>query len=827
MVRIEKFEMQGFKSFAKKTLITFPSNFSVICGPNGSGKSNILDGLVFVLGRSSAKAIRADKMLETIFNGGKTKEPAEFAKVIIHFDNSDKKIPLEEEDIIISRTVNRKGISIYKLNGRTVNRETILEMLRPAHILPDGHNIILQGQITEIIEMSPLGRREIIDEVSGIREYDEKRDKAQRELMTVEERLKESSIVLTERDSNLKRLEVEHKSAQQYKKSTTELDKLRASLAKKKLNEAEESMQKLDSKVSEKEKDIVKFGKEVENIDKDMENLEKGREKIQRRLFDRAKDIEVIKRVEGIKSEIQRRKDRIEFDKLEIIRLEDLIKRLEFLRQKEMEGGASRAVQEITKLGRTGIYGTVASLMKVESKFQTAIEIAAGPHLHDIIVNNEDTAIEAVNYLKKNKIGRATFLPLDKIRPREFTAKRFLNKEGVIGVALDLIDFDKKFHNAFSFILGDTLIVDRIETAKRLGIGETRFVTLDGDLIERSGAIIGGFYYKRTSERDEISNYDKQKQNLHKELDSLEKEIKELEKKLKELTTEEQLGSKELLNLQVEIQEIENNLSHSRNKRKEFYENKLTLEEEINRLRINRARWEAALENVKSEFENYKGSKEFYDLAVGTMENKIRDAIANINSLGAINMKALEEYELQKSQYDELKGKTDKLTEERNKVLEIIGSIEGRRKEAFQKTLDQLREQFKIVFKDLTGGEAELKLEGETLEDSGLVVEASPAGKRLLNIDAMSGGEKTLTALAFLFAIQRFRPAPFYILDEVDAALDKPNTKKIIDLIKNYSKGAQFLVISHNDATVGAADCVYGVSMEGGESKLVGIKMPE
>ena len=107
------------------------------------------------------------------------------------------------------------------------------------------------------------------------------------------------------------------------------------------------------------------------------------------------------------------------------------------------------------------------------------------------------------------------------------------------------------------------------------------------------------------------------------------------------------------------------------------------------------------------------------------------------------------------------------------------------------------------------------------------MIEASPPGRKVLNIDAMSGGEKTMTALAFLFAIQTFRPAPFYILDEIDAALDKPNTKKMNEFIKLKRKKAQFIVISHNDTTIQAADCVYGVSMEDGESKLIGIKMPE
>lgn len=249
MVRIDKIEMQGFKSFAKKTLMTFPSNFSTICGPNGSGKSNTADAVCFVLGRSSAKGLRADKMLEVIFNGGKGKQPAEFAKVAIFFDNSDKRFPLEDAQIAVSRKINRKGVSIYKLNGHTVTREKILEVLHAANIQPDGHNIILQGNVTEIIEMSPLGRREIIDEISGIAEFDDKRTKAQRELLTVENRLKESSIVLTERSAQIAKLEQESKAAEEYQKLSKHLDVFRASVAHKKLSEVESAMNLLDGKI--------------------------------------------------------------------------------------------------------------------------------------------------------------------------------------------------------------------------------------------------------------------------------------------------------------------------------------------------------------------------------------------------------------------------------------------------------------------------------------------------------------------------------------------------------------------------------------------------
>ncbi|MEM5872427.1 MAG: AAA family ATPase [Candidatus Aenigmatarchaeota archaeon] len=824
MTRIEKLEMQGFKSFAKKTVITFPSNFSVIAGPNGSGKSNVLDSICFVLGRTSAKSLRADRMMEMIFHGSKTKPPAEFAKVTLYFDNSEREFPIDEDKLIISRKINQKGISTYKLNGKTVTRETIQEILRPARIYSEGHNIILQGDVTDIIEMSPLERRELLDEISGVKEFDEKREKAQRELMTVEERLKESSIVLMEKRATLERLDSERKAAQQYQKLTSELDKLRASLAKQRLQEAEDAMKKLDKKISEIASGEI--DKEIEAIDKEIENLEKKRNEISKKLFDRSKDIAIIKEVERIKAEINRKKDKIEMNKIEIERINDIIKRLELIKQKEIEGSVSKAVQDVLKLGWTGVYGTIASLSSVPNEYQIAIEVAAGPHLHDIVVSNENIAIECVNYLKKNKIGRATFLPLDKIKPRNADyLKGFLNKEGVIGIALDLIKFDKKYFNAFSFVFGETLVIDKIETAKKLGIGEARYVTLDGDLIEKSGAIIGGFYIgkKVFTEIEDIKTYSLRKEQIKNEIEKLENEIIKLNKELEQLITEEQVGSKEIVELQKEREEIEQKYEAMKTKRKRLFEEKMNSQEEINKLRIKRARLEAELDNLKLEFENYK-KIETYNLSSNVLENKIKETLNAINALGPINMKALDEYNQQKIVYDELKQKVDKLTEERNKILEIMAEIEGKRKDVFMKTLEGIREQFKIVFKDLMGGEADIRLIGGM--DSGLLIEANPSGRKLLNIDAMSGGEKTLTALAFLFAIQRYKPAPFYILDEIDAALDKPNTKKTVELIKKYSEKSQFIVISHNETTMQAADCVYGVSMTEGESQIVGIKMP-
>lgn len=791
--------------------------------------SNAADAVCFVLGRSSAKGLRADKMLEVIFNGGKGKQPAEFAKVAIFFDNSDKRFPLEESQIAVSRKINRKGVSIYKLNGRTVTREKILEVLHSANIQPDGHNIILQGNVTEIIEMSPLERREIIDEISGIAEFDDKRTKAQRELLTVENRLKESSIVLTERAAQISKLEQESKAAEEYQKLSKELDIFRASVAHKKLSEAESAMNLLDGKIKEKEAASAELDKEFQGEEDGLSKKEKELGELEKKLFNRSKDISIIKEVEKLRSEILLKKNKIESNKIEIERINNIIEKLNMLQQRSMEQSASRPVQEILRLNRTGVYGTIASLSRVSGEYQTAIEVAAGAHMQDIVVADSTIAVECIKFLKQNKIGRATFLPLDKIRQRYGELPKESGNAvatGVIDLAINLVDFDSKYLNAFSFIFGDTIIVDRIDTAKKLGSGK-RYVTLDGDIIEKSGAMIGGFYHKERKslfEANEIKKYQTQKEQLEDGAAKIDEELVGLEKQLRSLQTEEEKGSTELTDTEKQREQISKDMGSIREKRKAVYEKRLIIQSDVNRLKIQKARLEAELDNLKLEFNNYK-KENIMKEKIEILEAKLRETFIAIQKLGPINMKAVEEFAQQSAVYNELKERVEKLSAERDKILYIMIEIESKRKETFSKTLSAVSEQFKTVFHDLTGGEADLHLEEDSLE-SGLVIEASPAGKKLLNIDGMSGGEKTLVALAFLFAVQRFRPAPFYILDEVDAALDKPNSRKIVDLVKKYAEGAQFIMISHNDLTIQQADCVYGVSMENGESKLVGIRMP-
>jgi len=229
MIKINKMSMLGFKSFAKHTEFLFGDEFNCVIGANGSGKSNLLDALCFVLGRGSAKSMRAEKSANLIYNGGKAKKPSKFGEVYIHFDNTHKVFPIEEEELKVSRRVRQNGQSVYKINDKKVTRQQILELLSYGDVDPDGFNIVLQGDIVKFVEMHPIERRKIIDEISGLGVYEERKDKALRELGKVDEKLNEADIILAERKTYLRELKKERDHAFKFKSLRDKLSGNKAS----------------------------------------------------------------------------------------------------------------------------------------------------------------------------------------------------------------------------------------------------------------------------------------------------------------------------------------------------------------------------------------------------------------------------------------------------------------------------------------------------------------------------------------------------------------------------------------------------------------------
>ena len=338
--RINRLVLSGFKSFAKHTEIPFNERYSCVLGPNGSGKSNILDALCFVLGKSSSKSLRAEKAANLIYNGGKSKKPAKNGEVSIYFDNTDKIFPTEEAEVKISRIVRQTGQSVYKINDETRTRQEILDLLSMAKINPEGYNIILQGDIVKFVEMHPDERRELIGEIAGISIYEEKKHKALLELQKVDEKLKETEIVLTERNTYLKELKKDRDQALKYKEMNDKIRENKASYLKlqidkrqaekdeqqKKLDEANNELEGLNSKVEQLKKQNEEKRAKIEQITKDIEK--KGE----------IEQVQLTRQVENLKIEITKKNSRIETIKNELIKIsnrkEDLKNSIKEVKQK-------------------------------------------------------------------------------------------------------------------------------------------------------------------------------------------------------------------------------------------------------------------------------------------------------------------------------------------------------------------------------------------------------------------------------------------------------------------------------------------------------------
>jgi chromosome segregation protein len=817
MVRLQRLVIQGFKSFKRKVSVPFSPGFSVVTGPNGSGKSNLGDAISFVLGRTSSRTLRAKKAQDLIFHGSRKKTGSDFARVMIYFDNSSRALPMEEDPVSISRRINKKGVSTYRLNGRVITRQQVVDIFSQAGIHPDGHNIIQQGDVNQIVEMDATERREIIDEISGIAEYDEKKRKAEKELEQIGVRIREAEILLQEKFNVIEKLRAERDSALKYRRYEEELEKARAALVWKDFSGARKSLESVNERLGEREKLMGKLEREIRDYDDRVSKVEEKLEGLTKQVLKASSQIEIAKRITKLRSDLEIKRDRIESNGREIDRLQNLIERLSQIDRK-----SSPALKAIENL--RGVSGTVSSLINVPGEYRVAVEVAGGGHLNDIVVDTMQDAIRCVKHLKAKKVGRARFLPLDRIRglkkPLPAGAEKWLS---------ELIKYENRYEPVVSYVFGSTALVKDADRAGSIARSQrARMVTPDGDLFEVSGAVTGGFY-RAGRALPEINSYLEDKKRLEREIDSLRIQVKDINDDLEILAEKEKRTR--IADLEKERIRLDESLRGLREKRKAAYEGRVELQQEIGKLSIQKAKLEARSDDLRVQWDEReeieKDIQDYVNMGIAKLRELETQAVDEIQKLGPVNMKAIEEFDMIKTEFDVFREKVDRIVDEKNSIMETVKKIEKKRRETFMHTMGSVAKHFREVYLELTGGEAGLELEDPENLGSGLFIKAQPPGKKLLHIDSMSGGEKTLTAFAFLFAIQRHKPTPFYILDEADATLDKENTRRVVNLIRKQSSLAQFIVISHNDALVRKADQIYGVSMEDGESKIVGIELPK
>ena len=1180
---LKRLELQGFKSFADKTILELMPGITTVIGPNGSGKSNISDAIRWVLGEQSMKSLRGTKSLDIIFAGTQNRKSLGFAEASLVFDNSDGALPIEYTEVTVTRKIYRSGETGYYINKVPCRLKDVLELFMDTGIGKDGYSIIGQGKIDEILSNKSEDRRHIFEEAAGIVKYRTRKQESEKKLEHTKLNLLRINDILTEIEGNLEPLQMQADKAKKYlnlreelknieiglfvyniEKYKQDLEKVvqdieimqsqcndeegrleRVKILKEELKssideitetienmsnigfESQKQIEQLNSdinvaktriannnenndrylkEIEEQNAKIKELKDEIEQKEAKKDNLKQNKEKFEKELNEKQAELDKLTEklsskeleIEGYKHTVEENTDKKyelqseinaqninyqnfekrqaqikqemqstiseldgtrlnkediakQFNEIEnkknkaqnslnevakqreeanqkiksfesninILSSEMRIKesRLKFLieTEKEKEGyiksvkSLLKDCENIKELGK-GMNGVLANIIEVPDDLQTAIEMCLGASLQNIVTETETDAKRLVEHLRKNNLGRASFLPISSVRGKKLDKIKG-NESGVIGIASDLVKYNKKYEQIILNLLGRTVIVDNMDTAIKVAKqnGYTfRIVTTEGDLINPSGAITGGSVAKKTV-------------NIlgrGKEIEKLEKEIKNLKQKIEKLENDKQNyeesieGILELsANLEKELQEIDITYATEKQKVISINENIEKLEKRLNRLKEEQANLEkqkeeavstkgdlqveinkiveqneelskiitefaelnkddqkyiddlnfditnlkisvssfdeseasiqeiqerinqelenahTSIENKNTQIEQIKKDNEDLEKSIQETLQKIEEVKESVNSssskieelkkeraqkseklskqeeemtakfkviedlkgqlvkldvkktkieedingiinkmweeyeltpnnaeqyqkpenvaltqrrvnnlrteireLGSVNVDSIEEYKNLKDRYDFMSEQRLDLENTMSKLRKVISDMTQIMKEQFKEKFKVINKNFGEVFAELFGGgKAELTLEDEeNILECGIEITVQPPGKKLQNMMLLSGGEKAFTAIALLFAILKINPAPFCVLDEIEAALDDVNVFRYADYLKKFTDHTQFLVITHRKGTMEVADTVYGVTMEeSGISKLLSMKLKQ
>ena len=1178
---LKRLEMQGFKSFADKTILEFKPGITSVIGPNGSGKSNIADAIRWVLGEQSIKELRGGKSADIIFAGTQSRKSLGFAEASLVFDNTDNKLPIEYQEVIVTRRIYRSGETGYFINKVQCRLKDVLELFMDTGIGKDGYSIIGQGKIDEILSNKSEDRRNVFEEAAGIVKFKTRKEESEKKLERTKLNVLRINDILTEIEGNLDPLKAQSEKAKKYidlktelknievglfvhniEKFKTDLEKVSQDITvmqencnleeaklekikivkedlKSTIDELTENIEKTQnlgftsqkeieilnsninvakSKIQNNEENKERFNQEIEEIKQkiekstqDMElklsrkdSLKENKEKFEKELEEKLSMLEEINKtlsekeleieenkrkleentdtkyeIDGIineqkvnisnlekrmvqiqneitnsiseldntrftkeelekgfyevqkqKNEITKELEKNKSKKNEIdekiksidIRINNSIQEFNFKEskykflvetEKEKEGfqrsvkALLKDCEKIKELGK-GVRGAIAELIDVPENIETAIEMALGASMQNIVTDNEQDAKRLIEYLRKNNLGRASFLPISNVKGKKIEKIKG-NNAGVLGVASDLIKYDKQYEGIILNLLGRTVIVENMDIGIKLAKDNEnsfRIVTVEGDIITTTGAMSGGSVSKKTvnilgrskqietlakeieqikklqedlkKEKENILNssqdFLKQAQELENSLQTIEikynvenekintvnqniqrisdhlaklkQEKNEIETKKEEYLKnieqenikksaieEENINLKEkithfsdankdtqkqvddlnfdITNLKISVssfnesensidemaellkQEIENqnkNIENKKNQIEKMSAEQVELEKQIKQdeknieeIKNKVAKSDSDIEKMKNErqksnekltqketeeveefkiIEDLKGQIVKLDVKKSKLDDDLNNVITmlwneyeltpnaceeypkpeniaittrrvnvlrqDIRELGSVNVDSIEEYKNLKQRYDFMCEQRLDLENTSSKLRGIIAEITENMKTQFKEKFKIINENFGQTFKELFGGgEAKITLQDENnILECGIDIIAQPPGKKLQSMALLSGGERAFTAIALLFAILKMNPAPFCVLDEIEAALDDVNVNRYAEFLKKFAKGTQFLVITHRKGTMEAADTVYGVTMEEkGISKLLSMKL--
>jgi len=729
-LHLKSLEIQGFKSFADKIVLNFNKGLTAVVGPNGSGKSNIADAVRWVLGEQSAKTLRGSKMEDVIFAGTQHRKPVGFAYVALTIDNSDHELPIEFDEVTVSRRIYRSGESEYCLNKTPCRLKDIHELFMNTGVGREGYSIIGQGRIDEILSTRSEDRRLIFEEAAGITKYKARKKEAERKLENTKQNILRINDILSELEAQLGPLKQQAETARKYIELSNELKGIEVSLfldtidklkirmeevetqsrdikdqideenrrieniknnnrsknerleqRKSELEALKNEIHRIDTEIEKSEghirlceekinnlitanenfgKDIVSIKERANQIDIEIDKKKKRLVQLERdeenfsRLLEEAnsKLAEIMARldegerqIEEAKQAIMDKQDDLSDTKIrlnnlnnnsencrdvqkrlkeeirqsilerdrESMRIEDLenslretrenIRKsrnvLDELEQKKAETqksydelkqkqdsirqelgsmqsklkflndmvnrmeGYSHSVKSVLKASDQlgSIHGALAQLINVEKRFETAIEVSLAGALQNVVTDDEYAAKNAIDYLRKNNLGRVTFLPITSVKPRTLDDEllsQIMSMKGFEGIASEKVSCDKKYRDIILNLLGRTVIVDNMDSGISMARHfnySFRIVTLDGGILNTGGSMTGGSTGSQSTSligrNRAIGELTDKINDQSRQLKEIDVKINDFEEKLREINENIENENKNLSNLEL------------------------------------------------------------------------------------------------------------------------------------------------------------------------------------------------------------------------------------------------------------------------------------
>jgi chromosome segregation protein len=725
---LKRLELNGFKSFAGKTVLEFPAGIVAIVGPNGSGKSNIVDALRWLLGERDAKNLRGARVEDLIFAGTVKRPRVGMASASLHFENKNKFFPVDFEEVVVSREIRRDGQSKYFLNKSEILLRDLIDFFAKARLGSRGLIIIGQGDSDLFIRSTPLERREMIEEILGLREYQIKKADAERRLKNTNINLDKVTALIEEILPHLRSLKRQTGRWERRGALEEELKTLESQFFGSHLRELHEKSEAIAAKMAEHQK-------EFEQLDKQKKAAETRQAAIEASQPEERKELQKIK--EEIRAFSESRSD-----------LQKDLGRIEGQIEMAKKSGGPR--------GDRSVEHFVDILQKIKSELEEAL-------------NEEPLGVQAA-----------------------------------IETVLEEIGFALEERDEKPAAVPDALRRDLEKTAKDIQALESNIAALRA----REQSLEHGQeeFYKNF--KGSVADV----QNAQGRLDEWEKGNREL------------LLQKERIDLRRE--EVLHQIEQAGRRADEFRD--------------------AAPAVQGADFSE--------------MERRIFRLRGDLASIGEVDEALMKEARDTETRYEFLQKESADLTKAVGDLTELMVDLSEKIKSEFDKSLSKINGEFDKFFALMFGGGTArlkvLKPKGDAAEDEGgedrgdmtelekkeaaaaeeannlpervggVEIEVKLPRKKVASLDILSGGERSLVGIAALFAMVSVSPPPFLVLDEIDAPLDERNARRFGEMLKDFSKRTQFIVVTHNRATMEAAEILYGVTLaEDGSSKIISLKL--